>query len=147
MTTSWLQTCSLLVQLTTAIKRLSTTFGEEKGFLGQPEGSFQDLTRFIIAAAYSYSMHKGRTGSVKDTDLVDWQTHQYSEGTMTYALCCCGFAPDVAATGNTEGLLHCCNDLHCHDSSIVCMSLLFLFCFSLATCITTLHWHNKWMLS
>ena len=69
--------------MTTASKRLATTFGEEKGFLGQPEGSFQDLTRFIIAAAYSHSMHKGRVPSVKDTDLVDWKSHQYNEGRVT----------------------------------------------------------------
>ena len=74
---NWFAPC---LQLVTATKRLSTTFGEEKGFLGQPEGSFQDLTRFIIAAAYSHSMHKGRVPSVKDTDLVDWETHQYNEG-------------------------------------------------------------------
>ncbi|KAL3133450.1 hypothetical protein ABBQ38_007313 [Trebouxia sp. C0009 RCD-2024] len=70
-------------KMSTASKRLATTFGEEKGFLGQPEGSFQDLTRFIIAAAYSHSMHKGRVANVKDTDLVDWNSHQYNEALMT----------------------------------------------------------------
>lgn len=107
-----LQQYQLLVQLTTATKRLSTTFGEQKGFFGQPEGSFQDLTRFIIAAAYSHSMHMGRAGDVKDTDLVDWQTHQYNEGKPTKVLCFASLAFTIAAICNTGRLFHCCKILH-----------------------------------
>lgn len=99
------------MQLTTATKRLSTTFGEQKGFLGQPEGSFQDLTRFIIAAAYSHSMHMGRAGQVKDTDLVDWQTHQYSEGRPIKALCFAALPFTIAAIYNTERLFYYCKNL------------------------------------
>lgn len=99
------------MQLTTATKRLSTTFGEQKGFLGQPEGSFQDLTRFIIAAAYSHSMHMGRAGDVKDKDLVDWQTHQYSEGRhikgSVFSLLGIHHYSSFA-----KRLFHVCNDLH-----------------------------------
>ena len=112
------------MQLTTATKRLSTTFGEEKGFLGQPEGSFQDLTRFIIAAAYSYSMHKGRAATVKATDLVDWQTHQYNEGGITKALCCCWLASAIAALCNTLQyftVATCCDDLLFLESPTSCM--------------------------
>lgn len=133
MAMSWPQACPLLVQLTTATKRLSTTFGEEKGFLGQPEGSFQDLTRFIIAAAYSYSMHKGRAGTVKDTGLVDWETHQYSEGGITKALFCCWLALAIAALCSTERQFRCYEGLElpsCHVHQV-----------------TRLCWHNKFMLS
>ncbi len=73
----------LCVQLMTAIKRLSTTFGDKKGFLG-PEGSFQDLMRFVIAAAYSHSMQKGRVTSEKNVDLID--THQYNEGELSFCI-------------------------------------------------------------
>jgi hypothetical protein len=68
--------------LTIATKRLSTTFGEEKGFLGKPEGSFQDLTRLVIAAAYSYAMQQGRVSVDKDADLII--SHQYNEGELSY---------------------------------------------------------------
>lgn len=34
--------------------------------------------RFVIAAAYSYSLKKGRVVIDKDVDLVE--SHQYSEG-------------------------------------------------------------------
>jgi len=68
--------------LTVATKRLSTTFGEEKGFLGKPEGSFQDLTRLVIAAAYIYALQKGRATVDKDVDLIS--SHQYSEGEISY---------------------------------------------------------------
>lgn len=63
-----------------ASKRLSTIFGEEKGFLGKPEGSFQDLTRLVIAAAYSNALQKGRATVDKDPDLI--LSHQYNEGEL-----------------------------------------------------------------
>ena len=67
------------MQLSVATKRLATTFQGVVGPLGA-EGSFQDLMRFVIAAAYSYSMHKGHVLSVKPTDKVDWDSHRYNPG-------------------------------------------------------------------
>ena len=75
---AFLNTCCL--QLMIATKRLSTTFGDREAPMGA-EGSFQDLTRFIIAAAYSHAMHKGRVQNVKPTDKVSWDSHNYSPGT------------------------------------------------------------------
>ena len=63
-----------------ATKRLATTFGEREAPLGA-DGSFQDLTRFIIAAAYSHAMHKGRVQSTKSSDQVAWDSHNYNPGT------------------------------------------------------------------
>lgn len=68
------------LQLTQATKRLSTNFGEAKGYDIGPEGSFQDLTRFLIAAAYSHAMHKGRVQTTKPTDQVDWDSHRFNPG-------------------------------------------------------------------
>ena len=79
--------CWSALQLTQATKRLSTTFGDAKGYDIGPEGSFQDLTRFLIAAAYSHAMHKGRVQTTKPTDQVDWDSHSYNPGEITLLQC------------------------------------------------------------
>ncbi|KAA6425648.1 MAG: hypothetical protein FRX49_04545 [Trebouxia sp. A1-2] len=84
-------------KLTVATRRLSTTFGEEKGFLGKPEGSFQDLTRLVIAAAYSYALQKGRPTVDRDVDLIE--SHQYNEGLITAVA---AVLPDIVAAASQE---------------------------------------------
>lgn len=91
-------TTHFVLQLTIATKRLSTIFGDREGFLG-PDGSFQDLTRFIIAAAYSHAMHKGRVQSTKPTDQVEWDSHKYNAGTPL---------PNRFAAQSLDSVLTCC---------------------------------------
>ena len=69
-------------------------------------------------------MHKGRAGTVKDTDLIDWQTHRYSEGIITKALWCCWLAVAIAAFCCTESYFFR-NHLHWLISwSVACLCLI-----------------------
>lgn len=51
--------------------------------------------RFVIAAAYSYSLKKGRVVIDKDVDLVE--SHQYSEGNLGTV---CALDPAYFSCGN-----------------------------------------------